>query len=132
MSDENVSRVLRRLMQEAPGGPLSVTKLAEMIGKPRSTVHRHLNGVRPSRKTLQKYSIIFGMPEDTFLRLAGYETSEVKKEAELQALVVEIRDLDRDGREVIWQMINMLRKISTRGTELGHEASSPELVAQAS
>jgi len=118
VAEEGVGRLLRRFMREAPGGPSSVTELARRMGRPRSTVHRHLRGGSISEMSIEAYAEALAEgPEERervsvqLRRAAGYPVpSPSGRPAEIEPIVVELGGLDEAALDTIWRVVRLLHR----------------------
>lgn len=121
----DIGRLLRRLMSEYPDGPLSITDLHLKIGKPRSTIHRHLRGGVATEQTIAEYAQALGTtPEDRerieieLRRAAGYPTVGQAHRPEVEAIVVELERLDDHALSAVWQVVSALRRAAQQARKL--------------
>lgn len=117
----DIGRLLRRLMSEYPEGPLSISDLHLKVGKPRSTIHRHLRGGVATEQTIAEYAQVLGTtPEDRerieieLRRAAGYPTVDQGHRSDIEALVVELEQLDDNALDTVWQVVSTLRRVAQK------------------
>jgi hypothetical protein len=100
---------LRRFMRSHRSGPMSVVELARVSRLPRSTIHRHLAGGAPSRESLVAYSRALGVAYEELARLAGV-AHDAGQEAKAEAITLELKNLDPQALELVWDLVEGLRK----------------------
>lgn len=103
---QTFANALERLMKQRG---LTVSELARRTDMPRSTVHRHLKGGRPIRDSIATYARVLEFPESDLLMLAGFRAPD-NDDREIMALANELRLLDSKTRELLWQMVGVLRR----------------------
>ncbi len=113
--DHTFARAVRLLLNQAPGGPMSMSELARRAGVPRSTVHRHLKGGQPQRGTLEAYARALDVPLNHLLALFGYPVPRSEAfEDQVRGLATELADLEPDDLELVREILDAVRRRSQR------------------
>jgi hypothetical protein len=119
--NQNLSRILRRMMSEYPDGPLNVTDLSRLIKKPRATIHRHLLGKAIKEETIEAYARALTRTEADYERAvnelkitAGLPMPHVNEvQSEVAVISYELRKLNKDGLDAVLNLLNILKKTNS-------------------